>query len=471
MTVRFVLTGLLLLPLSGGVCLAKDLPADDGYRGIWYFNTATKDEYRYKYSGGMATYPQQHHPIAIYAPEVEKTFFVFGGTTAQSSSEEQELLHTVSYYDHKTGMVPRPRVLLNKHTDDAHENPTLSIDGEGYLWIFSASHGTGRPSFIHRSVKPWSIDAFEEIQKTNFSYTQPWHVPGKGFLFLHTRYGGGKSQGIPAERVLYAMSSANGREWSEPEMVAGIEQGDYQISWRHQDRIATAFDHHPQNGGLNARTNIYYLETRDLGKTWTTIAGDLAKLPLTETPNPALIYDAAAEQKLVYLKDLNFDAKGRPVILYLLSKGFEPGPSNGPRDWRTVRWTGSEWIHKAVTTSDNNYDHGSLYIEKDGTWRIIAPTEPGPQPYNTGGEMVMWTSADEGSTWRKVKDLTTGSVMNHTYARRPLNAHPDFYAIWADGHGRQPSESNLYFTNQAGDHVWRLPAVMSKEFARPAIAW
>jgi hypothetical protein len=38
----------------------------DGYRGIWYMNQPLKDEYRFKYSGGFATYPQQHTPIAIY---------------------------------------------------------------------------------------------------------------------------------------------------------------------------------------------------------------------------------------------------------------------------------------------------------------------------------------------------------------------------------------------------------------------
>ena len=32
----------------------------DGYRGIWYSNQPTGDEYVYKYSGGLATYPQQH---------------------------------------------------------------------------------------------------------------------------------------------------------------------------------------------------------------------------------------------------------------------------------------------------------------------------------------------------------------------------------------------------------------------------
>ena len=55
------------------------LPTADGFRGIWYMNQPSKDEYAYKYSGGMATYPWQHHPIAIYAPEADKTFFVYGG--------------------------------------------------------------------------------------------------------------------------------------------------------------------------------------------------------------------------------------------------------------------------------------------------------------------------------------------------------------------------------------------------------
>jgi hypothetical protein len=173
----------------------------------------------------------------------------------------------------------------------------------------------------------------------------------------------------------------------------------------------------------------------------------------------------------VYLKDLNYDAQGRPVILFLTSQGFEPGPANGPREWKTARWTGDAWDVRVVTTSGNNYDHGSLYLEPDGTWRIIAPTEMGPQPYNPGGEMVLWTSGDQGRSWTRAKQLTRNSPRNHTYARRPLNAHPAFYAFWADGHARQPSESFLYFTDREGRHVWRLPARMNGDFARPEVAW
>jgi hypothetical protein len=318
-------------------------------------------------------------------------------------------------------------------------------------------------------VRPWSIDEFERVAETNFSYPQPWQVPGAGFLLLHTRYGGGKGLGIDATRCLFTMASTDGRQWAEPRLLAAIGQGDYQISWQAGRRIATAFDFHPPPRGLNARANIYYAETPDLGKTWHTADGQVLDLPLTAAANPALVLDSRAENRLVYLKDLNFDRAGRPVILFLVSKGFEPGPGNGPREWQTLHWTGKDWSRRPLTGSGNNYDHGSLAIEPDGTWRVIAPTEAGPQPFNPGGEMVVWTSRDEGGIWARDKQLTRGSPRNHGYARRPLHAHPDFAALWADGHGRQPSESFLYFTDHNGDHVWRLPNTMNAESARPTL--
>lgn len=445
------------------ICAGAPQPKDDGYRGIWYYNQATKDEYKFKYSGGMATYPQQHEPIAIYSPQANKTFFCYGGTTAREGQGKQELLHMVSYFDHATGKVPRPTILLNKQTDDAHDNPTLSIDDAGYIWVFSSSHGTSRPSYIHRSKQPYSVDEFERVWQTNFSYTQPWYIPGQGFLFLHTRYAGGRN--------LYWMTSPDGRDWSEPHKLAKIDMGDYQISWREGARVGTAFDYHPKPVGLNARANLYYVETSDFGRTWRNGEGKPVATPITNVPNAALVYDSRKDGLLVYLKDLNFDAQGHPVIMFLTSKGFEPGPANGPREWKTARWTGKEWVIRPFTTSGNNYDHGSLYIEPDGTWRVIAPTDLGPQPYNPGGEMVMWTSADQGATWKRVKQLTHESPRNHTYARRPVNAHPDFYALWADGNARQASESCIYFTNQRGDHVWRLPSSMTEDFAVPEQAW
>lgn len=442
----------------------------NGYKGIWYMNQPLDNEYKYKYSGGLATYTAKHNPFAIYREEVNKTFFTYGGTDEENST----LLHMVSYYDHETGEVPRPTLVLDKKTTDAHDNPIISIDQNGYIYIFSTSHGTSRPSYISKSKKPFDISEFKKIEATkmeeekrvpmtNFSYMQNWYLPEKGFVNFFTRYN------YPADRTICFMTSTDGESWSEWKRIAAIKKGHYQISAIGDEVAGSAFNFHPdtdEKNGLNWRTNLYYVETGDFGETWQAADGTPLELPLTEIENPALVHDYYKKDLNVYMKDITYDMENRPVILYITSNGYEAGPENDPRTWKTARWNGKEWVINDVTTSDNNYDMGSLYIEDDGTWRIIAPTEIGPQPYNPGGEIAIWVSENQGQLWEKVKQLTQNSDYNHTYARRPINAHPDFYAIWADGHGRQPSKSNLFFSNKEGN-VFQLPVNMDEKMEKP----
>ena len=434
--------------------LALLLTTLDGYNGIWYFNQPSQDQYVYKYSGGFATYPQQQSPIAVYAPEVNKTFFCYGG----ARPGERRLLQMVSYYDHKTGMVPRPTLLIDKATEDAHDNPVMSIDGEGHIWIFSNAHGTARPAFIHRSRMPYDVSDFEVVATTNFSYGHPWFVKGQGFFFLHTLY---EDKG----RSLKWSTSPDGRTWSPSHPLARIELGHYQITAHDGARTATVFNMHPAPAGLNARTNLYYLETADMGRTWRTVDGKEIQTPIVSRETAALVHDYETEKRLVYLKEVAFDTDGRPVILYLTSAGYESGPKSDPHIWHTARWTGSKWEIREMGPSDHNYDFGALWIERDGTWRVIAPTLPGPIPYTTGGDMEMWTSRDQGATWKQ-RRLTAAKEFNHTYARKPVNAHPGFYALWADGHTLRPSDSSLYFATKDGK-VYRLPRRMAGEFAKP----
>jgi hypothetical protein len=442
------------------------LPEGDGYRGIWYMNQPTGDAYVYKYSGGMATYPQQLAPMAVYSPAAHKTFFVYGGTDASNST----LHHMVSWYDHATRRVARPRRLLDKATTDAHDNPVLGLDDDNRLWIFSNTHGETRRSYLHRAVAPLDVGTFEEVPlpsavfpQSRFSYGQPRWVPGHGFLFLHTRYTGG------TDRDLFTTTSADGTTWTARRALSQMLSGQYQISGRHGTTVATAFNVHPTSGGLNARTDLFYLQSADMGASWTTAAGVPVDTPLTNVANPALVHDYMAEGLLVYLKDLAFDAGGRPVILYLTCTDYRPGPAGDPRTLRTARWDGAAWIIRDVVATDHNYDYGSLSIDSDGTWRIVGTFLPGPQVYGTGGEVGIWTSADQGASWQLVRALTSGSLRNHNYPRRPVDAHDDFFAMWADGDAFAPSASSLYFTDRHGDAVYRLPGVMTNESAYPEV--
>ncbi len=69
-----------------------------------------KYTYGYKYSGALGAYTAKHVPMAIYAPEVDKTFFAYGGTL---SEDKRHLLCMIGEFNHNTGMVLKPTVVPN----------------------------------------------------------------------------------------------------------------------------------------------------------------------------------------------------------------------------------------------------------------------------------------------------------------------------------------------------------------------
>ena len=422
-------------------------PTAAGYKGIW-FTLGQFSEYGDKYSGGLGTYTANHIPVAVYSPEAEKTFFVYGGTT---TSEERHLLIMISYYDHKSKTVPKPVIVCDKQgINDPHDNAALSIDNSGFIWVFVSGRSRSRSGFIFKSSKPFSIESFDLIREGEMTYPQPWWVRGEGFLYLFTKYTKG--------RELYWSTSPDGINWSSDQKLAGMG-GHYQVTNMTGNKLVSVFNYHP-GGNVDKRTNIYAICTEDMGNTWKTIDDRIIKTPLSDPHNEALIRDFEAEKKLVYINDLNFDIDGNPVILAVISNDFRPGPAGDPREWIIMHWKNLKWNFHKVCESTHNYDMGSLYIEKN-VWKIIGPTEPGPQKYGTGGEIALWTSKDEGVTWERIRTLTEKSIRNHSYVRRPVNAHKEFYSFWADGDADKFSESHLYFSNKKGTRVIDLPYSMS----------
>jgi hypothetical protein len=427
---------------------------ETGFRGLWSFegSLTTDQPWRYvHYSGGLGTAFQQHVPVAAFDARTRRTYFCCSGEAGPG-----RLRCLVSFYDHDARTVEPPAVVIEKPTDDAHDNASIALDPDGRVWVFSSAHGTLRPSYVFRGREPGSIDEFELVRQDAFSYAQPWVVDGR-FLLLHTRY-------TDRRRYLFCAVSADGRTWREPRPLAVMGRGHYQVSGRCGGRVATAFNRHPGQPGADddvGRTDLYYLETADGGRTWTTVAGEAVSLPLAVAETPARVRDYHREGEMVYLKDLNFDAEGRPVILYLLSRGGSAGPDAGPRRWHTARWDGSAWEVREAMRSDNNFDTGCLHVASGGAWRVIAPTGPGPQAFNAGGQVEVWASDDCGVTWHRQRVLTADAARNHTFVRRPADAHEDFGAIWADGDTRRRSASDFYFCDAAGRRAFRLPRQMT----------
>jgi hypothetical protein len=435
---------------------------DDGYRGIWFTLGQIDGQYGDKYGGGLGTYTMKHVPTAVHAPDVNRTFFTYGA----GKPDRRDLRIAVAYYDHDEHSVPRPRIVdpkaeadeLNDRDTvvDPHDNASLALDAAGHVWVFVSGRGRLRPGRIYRSTDPYSISEFERVAEREMAYPQPWYVDG-GFVHCFTKYT------ADGRRELYWETSPDGRDWSQTRELAGFG-GHYQVSDVREDEVVTAFNWHP-DGDVDRRTNLYVLRTRD-ADTWETLDGTTVATPLESPENAALVDDTADDGRLVYLNDLNFDADGNPVVLYLTSGGYDPGPDSDPRLWRVGRWDGSEWKTGTVTRSDHNYDSGSLYV-RDGEWFVVGPTEPGPRPHHTGGRVAVWRSADRGREWERVRTFGARAGCNATYVRRPRGNAEPFDAFWADGDPSQFSQSRLYFASIESGECWQLPYEMDGDAAEP----
>ncbi len=423
-----------------------------GYRGIW-FELGQKYEAGDKYSGALGTYTAKHRPLAIYSPVVQKTFFVYGGTPSET---QRHLLCMIGEYNHQTGTVSQPVVVHDKlGVDDPHDNPALLIDGDGFLWVFISGRSQGRPGFKYRSRDPYSITSFIRISEEEMTYPQPW-ITEFGFFHFFTKYTG--------IRQLYFETSPDGINWTEDRLLSAItvdhdhRSGHYQLSDVFAGKtVGTFFNRHPF-GRVDRRTDLYYIQSSDFGKQWTTIDGTPLKIPLTAQENPSRVLDYASQSRNVYLKDMSFDPNGSPACLFIRSLGHEPGPRSAPYEWCVTFRKKGEWHTSVVTVSDHNYDMGSLYLTET-KWHIVAPTEPGPQAWGVGGELAIWTSEDQGNTWRKTRELTHSSEFSHSYVRRPVHYRTPFCFFWASGHSHEFSRSDLYFGDFEGN-VWRLPYTM-----------
>lgn len=438
----------------------------DGYRGLWYTVHQRESDYGDKYSGGLATYTAKHRPMAVYSKEADKTFFVYGGTPENG---EKYLLCMVGCYDHKTGMLRKPVVAVDKGCNkviDCHDNPVITIDRDGYIWIFAAGRGNLRPGIRMKSSKPYDISHFDYVNESTMAYPQIWYDAEKGFFLFCTRYDG--------VRRLFFQTSKDGVEWSDFMPIASIiepgetKSGHYQISaYDGKGKLVTAFNRHI-NGACDIRTNIYYIQSTDWGKTWTAADGKTpVELPVIREEGPGLIRNYHGEGRNCYIKDVNFDTKGYPIIYFVTSDNYKTGPAGGIRRHGIAHWTGKKWFfNEEFTTSKHNYDSGSLWVEGNN-WYIITTSGEGPQPWGTGGEVEMWKTSNGGKRFTHVKDLTALSPRNHAYVRRPYDNADDFYAFWADGDPNGMCEiSYLYFSNKAGE-VFRMPYNMTETWMKP----
>ena len=139
------------------------------------------------------------------------------------------------------------------------------------------------------------------------AYSNAFYVSGSGLMLVYNEYDDG--------RAAHVATSPDGISWTEKELL-DTEQGHYTVARQNGSTIGVTADYH-RDGNLDHRTNLYYLQTNNFGQTWTNVSGSPLPVPLTTRNNAALVHDYYAENQLVYMKDIDYDAAGKPILLYL----------------------------------------------------------------------------------------------------------------------------------------------------------
>ena len=206
----------------------------------------------------------------------------------------------------------KPRVVHDKGIDgvsDPHDDPTVQIDRNGYVWVFVAGRANKRRASATGASIPTTSRHSNASTKASWPIRRCTTIPSRGFFLFFTRYDG--------VRQLFWQTSEDGVNWTPYRKLASIKEGSesksghYQISNICGTKVCTAFNRHI-NGNVDTRTNIYYVQSEDWGATWTTAGGTAVTVPVTERYSNALVRDFQSQGRNCYIKDLNFDAAGRP---------------------------------------------------------------------------------------------------------------------------------------------------------------
>jgi hypothetical protein len=163
---------------------------------------------------------------------------------------------------------------------------------------------------------------------------------------------------------------------------------------------------------------------------WYNSAGTEQTLPMTEA-KATLIYDGTTNSG--WNHQIAIDGDGNPRVL------FQKTVSTSPYDHRLMfsRWNGSAWtapveiltLGPGVYNPENYYTGNSCFDGND-----VSKIYVGVYVSSTW-EMQEWTTADNGATWSKSRDITTGSASTllNRNPYSPIGHDGHFACLWCSG--------------------------------------
>jgi putative cell wall-binding protein len=394
-----------------------------------------------KSASGAATYEEMViHPQAVYDPDTEHTYIVYQGSNMHPH---------IMAYDHNRSRWKGPYIVgTNALVLNTHGAPAVVIDSEGRLVVFYGGHlgailqaRTKRAGDIARWDDLGAVRVGTPATTILATYPQPV-VEEDGSIRLYYRRDG---MDAPTrgdwESVVSTTTAGGGLAWSQPEMVIdaqpptpgsadstptgsywyvnvdhSVERGPAIAAVRRDYTTLPQTDFHIRRG-------IYYLERPANEATWTAVGGahvdaarDFASLELTAAVVPEAPETPDGPEVFTNQVVMRRDAAGNPGILYLAGSHLDQ-----TYEWRFSHWTGAEWTHEVITTTDSFFDSGTFEYLQDGTIEAFLTTGGAPDDQwlddpatptvdesryaVRGGDITQWRLTDGGAGWQKVRTV------------------------------------------------------------------
>lgn len=303
------------------------------------------------------------NPIVEFA---DTTYYAYDAPGAEPATHQVHVASRSGSGDIQVGCLKESESCVEYHDDIGHYQPSIALDGDGYIHVFTAMHSnTWR---YYRSNAPESVASFtnraSEMPDPTWTHTYPiLNASPNGDLWLVTRTRSSRRAGGVGGRLYhYDLASKNWRRaatfayqaglWVNPDDIQTDPAGNVHIAFEWVKKRVRRF----RNAGCyvryDPRSGHFY-----------NAAGQPIKAPLTfSSPTayqPGGLRDSPRVPGVKTAK-LTVDPMGQPHVVYRYGS-----IADARHDVRRARWVGGRWVRDTAYAGKYDTFH-SVDVTHDG---------------------------------------------------------------------------------------------------------
>lgn len=337
-------------------------------------------------------------PRALYDGAAGKLYV--GGTAANGDIIISQLVLA-------TGLITSFTLSAALDADD-HSAPAIYILVSGRIVAFYSKHNDATGHRYRISTSAGDISAWgseQVVSNASATYQNPFLVNGLVYLFC-------RNSGT--DQVYYTASEANllTNTWTGPTVffTTGTGTPYLRFAKNGSDRVDIVANERAPNEAGGNHVGHFYMQDVAGTATWKNSFGTtIVSFPVT-IADATQIYDGTSV--VAYSDQIAIDGSGNPRVLYTTY----PTPGTDHR-YNTSRWNPSiptwttpvEVVPSGGALGSNNYYSGGICFDGNDTNKIYLSKK-----VSSIDEMQEWTSADDGATWAKSRDITTSTPTSPT---------------------------------------------------------